>query len=315
MNNCNKRSGVFAIVRRWIPTVILLGLTVLAGGYDAFTSNVHQSWTEILKQHYAQVQPHLVAGLLVASAVSIAWVLYRPLSCWVGNMIAGWTPREDLNDLGLNGFRLVYWGSVIYFTIAFFAPDLMGKLGQGVLLLAAALGVALQNQVGDFCCGLLLRLPNCLREGDYIKLDNGDALEGTVVEIGLMRTLIKTASGPRTIRNSVVWGCDISHPAVPSPVPADPTSPQVDPTTAGTAPAGALSVAPGAETADTLSVPATSSRHDGVIVEPALPPAGEQRDAPPAVLQPGQPPATNGDQAVAEEHPNEPARGGKAASS
>ncbi len=212
MAKCSKSGGFFRHVSKFIPTVVLIALTVVAGGTDVFSSVFHQLVAKSLSDWTTWLAPHLVTLLLGATALSLAHVAHGYLSCWLGDAMDGWSVSDDLKNFMVGLFRVLYWIAITYFTIAFFLPELMGKLGEGVLLFMAALGVALQGYVNDLCAGLLMRGFRLVRVGDFVQLKNGNDACGRVLDISSMRTRVKTDKGERSIRNTTVWNADVEHP-------------------------------------------------------------------------------------------------------
>lgn len=79
-------------------------------------------------------------------------------------------------------------------------------LSAGVL----AIGVSLQNVIGNFASGVIILTTHPFHTGDYISLSNG--AEGTVAEIRMMSCLLDTPDNQRVVvNNSAITSSNITN--------------------------------------------------------------------------------------------------------
>lgn len=119
----------------------------------------------------------------------------------VGMMIAKWAGRGLHRIMTLRGIDATvsdFLSAIARYTIiAFTFIAVLGKIGvQTASVIAVmgaaglAVGLALQNSLGNFAAGVLLVVFRPLRAGEYVKIG---AVEGTVQNVQIFSTTLRTA--------------------------------------------------------------------------------------------------------------------------
>lgn len=117
-------------------------------------------------------------------------------------------------DIGLRKFvrsllRIALWALLIYFIAHFLGiptASFIAVLGT----IGATIGLALQGSLSNFASGLLLLFTHPFKVGDYIEVESTNAVQGTVEEIGLFFTTLKTADNKHiTVPNGTMAGGNI----------------------------------------------------------------------------------------------------------
>lgn len=144
----------------------------------------------------AQITDILVAsGLDVAAAIAILVVGWL-----VAGWAQGWTRRALDRARQIDGTVKPFIASTVRYTILVFVViAVLARFGvQTASIIAAlgtiglAIGLALQGTLSNIAAGLMLLFLRPFRTGDYI---DADGIGGTVVEIGLFATELKTPDG------------------------------------------------------------------------------------------------------------------------
>lgn len=158
------------------------------------------------------------AELLVVYSFSVAGAL---LTIVLGFAVAGlakrWTSRAlsrlNHDDRTLNNFlsNLAKYAVLTVFAVAVLAQfgvqtaSILAALGAAGL----AIGLALQGTLQNIAAGVMLLILRPLRVGEYI---DADGVDGTVEEIGLFATRMKTLDGLyRMVPNSELWNVPITN--------------------------------------------------------------------------------------------------------
>ncbi|MDV5227984.1 small-conductance mechanosensitive channel MscS [Providencia rettgeri] len=119
----------------------------------------------------------------------------------VGMMVAKWAGRGLHRIMTLRGIDATvsdFLSAIARYTIiAFTFIAVLGKIGvQTASVIAVmgaaglAVGLALQNSLGNFAAGVLLVVFRPLRAGEYVKIG---AVEGTVQNVQIFSTTLRTA--------------------------------------------------------------------------------------------------------------------------
>ncbi|MFY3770554.1 Small-conductance mechanosensitive channel [Providencia manganoxydans] len=119
----------------------------------------------------------------------------------IGMMIAKWAGRGLHRIMTLRGIDATvsdFLSAIARYTIiAFTFIAVLGKIGvQTASVIAVmgaaglAVGLALQNSLGNFAAGVLLVVFRPLRAGEYVKIG---AVEGTVQNVQIFSTTLRTA--------------------------------------------------------------------------------------------------------------------------
>lgn len=134
-----------------------------------------------------------VWSLLIAIVVLIAgWVIAGLASRWASTLIAG-RLRQDATVAPLVGQMVRY--AVLFVTIIV----VLGQFGVETASILAVLGaaglaiaLALQGTLSNIAAGIMLVFLRPFNVGDYI---DADGIVGTVVEVGLFATQLRTQDG------------------------------------------------------------------------------------------------------------------------
>lgn len=154
---------------------------------------------------FVKLIPNLVVGILVFIAIFY-------VARWMGNLVRrllGNKGRENFGEL-LGGFaRYIIVILGFAFSITIMAPnlslaDLIGGLGVSTV----AIGFAFQDILQNWLAGVLILLRQPFKLGDQIVVNN---YEGTVEEIKMRATIIKTYDGKRVvIPNNTVYNNSVT---------------------------------------------------------------------------------------------------------
>jgi small conductance mechanosensitive channel len=183
-----------------------------------------QAAAEAANSTIAAAQPASESNIvdqLIASGVNflisaLAALIILIIGLWIAKKVksvfANLLAKKEV-DATLIGFfsSLVYGAIVVFFVIA-----AIGKLGVSTTSFAAviaaaglAIGLALQGSLSNFASGVLLILFKPFVSGNFIKA-GGEA--GTVVEVGLLTTELKTPDNVKIIMpNSSIMGGSITN--------------------------------------------------------------------------------------------------------
>jgi len=150
--------------------------------------------------------PHLLSALLI---LIFGWLGAKYASRAVGDVIS----RTDKIDRTL---RPVLSAVVRYSILVLVVVAALGRLGvQTTSILAAlggaalAIGLALQGTLSNIAAGMMLLWLRPFGIGDYVETD---ALAGTVEEISLFHTQIRTWDGIyKFVPNSQLWNVTLTN--------------------------------------------------------------------------------------------------------
>ncbi len=148
-----------------------------------------------------------IVGALVL--LIIGWVAATFLQRWAFQGLS----RIRGFDATLAGF---FAGAVRYIVLILVLVMVLGQFGvQTASILAAlgaaglAIGLALQGTLQNIAAGIMLLVLRPFRVGEYIETSN---VTGTVMEIGLFATELKTSDGLyRLAPNSTLWNVPITN--------------------------------------------------------------------------------------------------------
>lgn len=169
--------------------------------------------TEQIQEILKTVEPLLVEyGMSLLAAILILII---------GWIVAGWVYKLVFKGLG----RIKYFDATLkpfvaslarYIILILVITAVLAKFGVQtasiIALLGAAglaVGLALQGTLSNIASGVMILLLRPFGIGDFV--DVGGVM-GTVEEVGLFMTRLKTADGLfRAVPNSKVWGTDITN--------------------------------------------------------------------------------------------------------
>jgi small conductance mechanosensitive channel len=151
-------------------------------------------------------------GVNIIGAVTLLTIGWIAAS-WAQRLAARGLARVPWLDQTLKLFltRLLWWIIIIFVLVAVLnqfgvqTTSIIAVLGAAGL----AIGLALQGTLANVAAGVMLLILRPFNVGDYVDA-GGDA--GTVVEIGLFNTELKTIDGLcRLIPNSKIWTNTITN--------------------------------------------------------------------------------------------------------
>jgi small-conductance mechanosensitive channel len=203
---------VFAIFY-WLATLLLvyewLGYTL---GLFPFT----RPWGESLRQYLLIMAGNIVSSMLTAIPNLLIAFLIFLIANTVVNLLNSLFDRVKTGQIRLSWLnqdtvrptRRLVAAAIWVFALAMAYPYLPGSDTQAFKGLSVLLGLMLSlgasSLVGQAASGLILMYTCTMRSGEYVGI--GDK-EGTVVEVGLFTTRIRTGMGEElTLPNSLILG-------------------------------------------------------------------------------------------------------------
>lgn len=175
-----------------------------------FQSATFVAATRTAFNQLAALAVHYSLSVVGAVILLVAgWLVSRLLSRWLYQTVS----HFDGVDLTLAQFfaNLIRYGVM---TLVF--VSVLGQFGVQTTSIVAALGaaglaigLALQGTLQNIAAGIMLLVLRPLRVGEYIVTP---AVAGTVVEVGLFATELKTAEGLYLLApNSILWNVPITN--------------------------------------------------------------------------------------------------------
>lgn len=177
---------------------------------------MEQQTTDILVASQAALRQ--ASALMVQYSFSIVGALLLLLIGWLGsNLLHRWA-FEGLSRI--RGFdetlARFFAGAIRYVILILVFVMVLGQFGvQTASILAAlgaaglAIGLALQGTLQNIAAGIMLLVLRPFRVGEYIETS---AVSGTVKEIGLFATELRTSDGLyRLAPNSTLWNVPITN--------------------------------------------------------------------------------------------------------
>ncbi len=193
-----------AILRKLLPTILLLTVAIVAGGTDVFSSQVQEFVSTTFKKRGAELMP-MVWDLIIAGVIlNLAWLLYEPLKKVALKAFDRTSVSPRGKQLGMKVVQLGFWGIATFLVLSMFASEFMGKFVLGFTLLGAALTLALQGAANDFICGVLMQSTQRVQPGDNIKVI-GLEVEGKVKDVGYFTTVVEGEDGVLSVPNRKIW--------------------------------------------------------------------------------------------------------------
>ncbi len=173
--------------------------------------------TVVATQPASQNTADQIIEKLVSFGISVlAALVILIVGLWIAKKVKGLF-KDVLIKKGVDATLVGFFASMLYGAIAVFvAIAAIGKLGVQTTSFAAviaaaglAIGLALQGSLSNFASGVLLILFKPFVSGNFIKA-GGEA--GTVVEVGLLTTELKTPDNIKIIMpNSSIMGGSITN--------------------------------------------------------------------------------------------------------
>lgn len=197
--------GLPRLLRKLLPTIILLVIGVVAGATNVFSDQVRNLVTTAFHERTATIMPMLVNLLVVAILFNFAYLFYHPVWCGIERMMKSSGASERVVSFTVRSVKLGYWAVASLTILSIFAPDLMGKMVLGVSVLGAAITFALQDAAKNFISGLRVQLSTKVRPGDNVKTLGSPDIDGKVIDIGYLATTVQTDAGVLTVPNTQIW--------------------------------------------------------------------------------------------------------------
>lgn len=151
-------------------------------------------------------------GVNILGALALLIVGWN-IANWIQRLVMRTLARVPRMDETLKPFiaRLVWWVIIVFVLVAVLnqfgvqTTSIIAVLGAAGL----AIGLALQGTLANVAAGVMLLVLRPFNVGDYVDA-GGDA--GTVVEIGLFNTELRTFDGLcRMVPNSKIWDNTITN--------------------------------------------------------------------------------------------------------
>ncbi|HEY9784662.1 MAG TPA: mechanosensitive ion channel domain-containing protein [Candidatus Obscuribacterales bacterium] len=207
-----------AKLRKLLPTLILLALTIIAGATDWLSDSVQKSIVTTLKGYWDKFVPLIGDVLVFALFISIANLLYEPIANGVQKALDRSKASNRGKVLVARGVQLVYWGVVLFFAVSVLAPTILAKLSLSIGLFGAALALAMQGLIKEVIAGALLQFMPKFEVGDYVEVSGIAGASGRVVDIHYLSTVIESAvpgGGQVIVPNSKIWETPVLKPEAP----------------------------------------------------------------------------------------------------
>lgn len=208
-------------LRKLIPALVVLTLVIVGGNSTVLSEQFHQFVTVTLKERVKGLVPIASDLLIGGTLLYIAWLLSPQLMKYAKKALDRTHASDRGKSLFMRGVQLAYWVIVVSSVLSMFAADLMGKMVLGATVLTAALTLAMQGAANDFISGLMMQFTQRLRPGDEVKVIGIAEVEGKIVDVGYLSTVVETADGVLSVPNRKIWESPlkVKKPAPPPPPP------------------------------------------------------------------------------------------------
>lgn len=136
---------------------------------------------------------------------------------WLASLLSRWTHAGMMRVRGIDETLARFFANVVrYGALILVFVTVLGQFGvQTASIIAAlgaaglAIGLALQGTLQNIAAGIMLLVLRPFRVGEYIDTGN---ISGTIVEIGLFATELRTPDGLyRLAPNSTLWNVPITN--------------------------------------------------------------------------------------------------------
>lgn len=164
------------------------------------------------------------AALAQASQLAVQYsfsiigaLLLLCIGWWLAALLSRWTYAGLLRVRGIDETLARFFANVVrYGALILVFVTVLGQFGvQTASIIAAlgaaglAIGLALQGTLQNIAAGIMLLVLRPFRVGEYIDTGN---ISGTIVEIGLFATELRTPDGLyRLAPNSTLWNVPITN--------------------------------------------------------------------------------------------------------
>jgi len=212
--------GPLLRLARWVATALFWAIALLVAyewtGFTLSRFPYTRPWGEQLHEYLFDVVARLASGVLHATPdLFVAVIIFalarvavgvaRPFFDHVaqGNARYGWLDAETVGPT-----RRIATVAIWLFALVMAYPYLPGshtEAFKGVsVLVGLMISLGASSLVGQAASGLILIYTRTIRSGEYVRI--GDH-EGTIVELGMFATRIRTGLGEElTLPNSLIMG-------------------------------------------------------------------------------------------------------------
>ena len=203
---------IFAIFY-WLVTLVLIYEWL---GYTLGLFPYTRPWGESLRQYLLIMAGNIVSSMFTAIPnLLIAFIIFlianaivKLLNSLFDRVKTGQIKLSWLDEDTVRPTRRLVAGAVWVFALAMAYPYLPGAETQAFKGLSVLIGLMISlgasSLVGQAASGLILMYTRTMRAGEYVGISDK---EGTVVELGLFTTRIRTGMGEElTLPNSLILG-------------------------------------------------------------------------------------------------------------
>ena len=167
------------------------------------------TWGDAIKGLEVLVVSYALSVIGAIFILIVGWTVARLLGSWVHKLLA----KTQRIDPTVAGFFSIF---VRYAVLVVVVIMVLGQFGvQTASIITAlgaaglAIGLALQGTLQNIAAGIMLMVLRPFRVGEYI---DAGGITGTIVEIGLFATELKTLDGLyRMAPNSELWNVEVTN--------------------------------------------------------------------------------------------------------
>jgi small conductance mechanosensitive channel len=182
---------------------------LMASASESRLGQLFGSWGEAFDGLQVLIVTYAFSVIGAILILIVGWSISRLLGRWVRSLLA----RTHRVDPTVVGFFSVF---VRYAVLVVVVIMVLGQFGvQTASIITAlgaaglAIGLALQGTLQNIAAGIMLLVLRPFRVGEYI---DADGISGTIQEIGLFATELKTLDGLyRMAPNSQLWNVPVTN--------------------------------------------------------------------------------------------------------
>lgn len=182
---------------------------LIASASESWLGQLFGSWSEAFGGLQVLIVTYAFSVIGAILILIVGWSISRLLGRWVRSLLS----RTHRVDPTVVGFFSVF---VRYAVLVVVVIMVLGQFGvQTASIITAlgaaglAIGLALQGTLQNIAAGIMLLVLRPFRVGEYIE---ADGVSGTIQEIGLFATELKTLDGLyRMAPNSQLWNVPVTN--------------------------------------------------------------------------------------------------------
>ena len=159
------------------------------------TALLDDSWTSTIIPGIGTIEQIASNFFFLAAVLIVSWIASKLVNRWVFGIVQRRSKEKQVEEALKRLYERLVWGLVLFIAIlailSHFRVDitsLVAVLGIGGI----AVAFAAQETIANWIAGFILLVDKPFRIGDYIALDTEGLRAGTVVDIGLRSTRVKT---------------------------------------------------------------------------------------------------------------------------